>query len=107
MRQVTHARRDALCCFEGLRQALRAMDRQLVGTELIQIDRQYRELLIDVVVQFPRDAGALRILLAEQPSTQMTDSVVAHAQARLAPTQLALAAPQFAFDFLASGSLNE
>src|SRR5262245_50513392 len=107
MRQVTNARRDALCCFQGSREPLRAVDRQLVGTEPIELDGQHRELLIDVVVQFPGDAGALRLLFAEQPSTQMTDSVVTHAQPGLAATQLALAAAQFALDLLPPGSLNE
>ena len=56
------------------------MHLQLIGTEPIELDGQNRELLIDVVVQFTRNAGAFRLLFAEQPSAQVADSVVAHAQ---------------------------
>src|SRR5262245_58345188 len=106
MRQVAHAPRDALRCLQGARQPLR-LDRQLVGTEPIELDGQHRELLIDVVVQFPGDTGALSLLLAEQPSSEMADSVVAHTQPGLAASQLALAAAQFALDLLPPGPLNE
>ena len=76
----------------GSGEALRGVHRQLIGTELIELDGQNRELLIDVVVQFTRNAGAFRLLFAEQPSAQVADSVVAHAQLVLAAAQLALTA---------------
>ena len=76
-----------------VRAASRCGHLQLIGTEPIELDGQDRELLIDVVVQFTRNAGAFRLLFAEQPSAQVADSVVAHAQLGLAATQLALDAP--------------
>ena len=86
---------------------LRAVHLQLIGTEPIEVDGQDRELLIDVVVQFTGNAGAFRLLFAEQPSAQVADSVVAHAQLGLAATQLALAAAQLELDALPLGPLHE
>jgi hypothetical protein len=66
------------------------VDRQLIGTEPIEVHAEDRELLIDVVVQFTGDASTFGLLLAEQPSAKVADAVVAGAQAGLAAAQLAL-----------------
>src|SRR5262245_929993 len=94
VREFVHARRDALYGFQRSRQPLRAVHLQLIGTEPIELDGQDRELLIDVVVQFTGNAGAFRLLFAEQPSAQVANSFVAHPQHRLTATQLALATAQ-------------
>src|SRR6188472_2543410 len=87
MREIVHARADVLSAFErfgssGFVMAVRRPPQQL------QLDRQYGQLLADVVVQLPGDAGTLLLLRLQQPPAEVADAVVTRLQRRLAPTQL-------------------
>ena len=53
-------------------------------TQLFELDRQQRQLLADVVVQFARDARPLGFLRGDQPAGEIADPGVAAAKLRLA-----------------------
>src|SRR4030095_1513323 len=92
VRQFAHASRDALRDIQGLSQPLWVMGALWIRTDAIETDGQDRELLTDVVVQFTANAGAFRLLFAEEPLAKVPDSVVADAQLDLAVAKLKLGA---------------
>ena len=49
MRELAHTRRDALRCLLGSGDELCGVHLQRIGTELIELDGQNRELLIEAV----------------------------------------------------------
>ncbi len=62
--------------------------------ERLQLDRHYRDLLADVVVELARDVRSLGVLRSEQAYTKVVNTVVARAEFRLASTRPLFGPPQ-------------
>src|SRR5215204_800870 len=55
-----------------------------------KLQREYRQLLADVIVEFARDARALAFLSVQQPSTDVADAIIAAGEVLLTSLQLTL-----------------
>src|SRR6516162_2031767 len=83
VREIVHALGNVLCAIEcALQQTIDATTvlRLVFGTHQVEIEREQRKLLADVVVQLAGDTCALRFLRAEQAATEIANPLVAGAQ---------------------------
>src|SRR6188768_4375765 len=91
VRQVVHVLGDASSQIQRFSRL--ELGLLLAGSaQQLEIDRQDRELLADVIVQLARDAGAFGFLCAQQARPEVADASVTHLQVRLTSAQRVLGA---------------
>ena len=86
VREIVNAGRNPGRAIRGVMGALQGVRARRVDgvTKLFELDRQQRQLLADVVVQFARDARPLGFLRGDQPAGEIADPGVAAAKLCLA-----------------------